>query len=254
MSTDEQAEQFLEAMMRPRRRARPRVAEPFLDLDAVEVKTPVGTIAAWRLGEGPAVLLVHGWQDDHALWTRMIVALAERGRAVVALDLPAHGFSEGESCAASVAARALLETAAQLGPIDAVVAHSFGGPSSALAMTQGLPAARAVFIAVPVAMRRRWARLGAEWNVPEDIVARAKQAYEERDPVAAAFDVRDAAKSMRARALFVHAIDDDQVPFDGAQEAADAWPGAELLLVDGLGHRLIAQDPEIVARVVDFVD
>ncbi|NWG54941.1 MAG: alpha/beta fold hydrolase [Hydrogenophilaceae bacterium] len=250
---DDPAEQFLAAMMRPRRRAHPRVAEPLRDLDAVEVKTDAGSVAAWRLGEGPAVLLAHGWEDDHSLWTRMILALAERGRAVVALDLPAHGFSDGEACLAPDAARALVATAAQLGPVDAVVAHSFGGPSSALAMTQGLAVERAVFIAAPVGMRRRWGRLAAEWGVSDEIVERARRLYEAREPAAAAFDVREAAKTMTARALFVHAIDDEQVPYAGAEEAAAAWPGAELLLVDGLGHRLIAQDPEIIARIADFV-
>jgi len=251
--SDDPAEQFLAAMLQPRRRVRPRVAEPLRGVDAIEVKAPDGSIAAWRLGEGPAVLLVHGWEDDHSLWTRMILAFAERGRAVVTLDLPAHGFSDGEQCAAPIAARALLAAAEQLGPIDAAVAHSFGCPSTAMAMTQGLPASRAVFIASPLGMRRRWNLRGEEWNVPEDVIARAKALYEAREPLAH-FDLRESARQMTAQALFIHAIDDDQVPYTGAQEAAEIWPGAEFLLVDDLGHRLIAQDPEIIARTVDFLD
>ncbi|MGE0045339.1 MAG: alpha/beta fold hydrolase [Hyphomonadaceae bacterium] len=250
---DDDAEKFLAAMMRPRRRARARVAEPLRDLDAVEVKAPDGSVAAWRLGEGPAVMLVHGWEDDHSLWTRMILALAERGRAIVTLDLPAHGYSDGEECTSPIAARALIATAAALGPVDAFVAHSFGGPSCAMALAMGLDVGRGVFIASPLGLKRRWNRLGEEWNIPDAVVERAKELYAAREPMAA-FNMIESAPSMNAKALFIHAIDDEQVPYQGTQEAAELWPGAELVLVDDLGHRLIAQDHDVIARVADFLD
>jgi pimeloyl-ACP methyl ester carboxylesterase len=86
------------------------------------------------------------------------------------------------------------------------------------------------------------------------IVARAKILYEERVGASAHFDLRDAAERMRARALFLHSLDDEQVPFDGAREASDRWRGSEFVLVDGLGHRQIAQDADVVARIVDFLN
>jgi hypothetical protein len=38
----------------------------------------------------------------------------------------------------------------------------------------------------------------------------------------------------------------------GAAIAA-AWPGAELVTTEGLGHRRILRDPAVVARVTDFL-
>lgn len=43
-------------------------------------------VQAWRWGEGPAVLVVHGWEDDHHCFDAIIAALVKRGQAVVALD------------------------------------------------------------------------------------------------------------------------------------------------------------------------
>ncbi len=248
------ARAFLDAVMRPRRRARPRVAEPLREAEAREVETPHGKIAAWRLGVGPAVLLVHGWEDDNALWTRLIDALAARGRAVVVFDLPAHGFSEGDVCSPPVAAEAVRQVAAALGPIEAVCGHSFGCPASVLAMEAGLAVERIALIATPLGRRARWDRAAEAMGIGEDVVARAKALYEAQWPEAARFDLSEAAARMSARALFVHSADDEQVSFAGARSAAAAWPGAEFLLVDGLGHRLVAQDPDIVARVADFLD
>lgn len=45
-------------------------------------------------GSGAAVLLLHGWPDDRALWQHQTRALAERGYRVIALDWIGHGESE----------------------------------------------------------------------------------------------------------------------------------------------------------------
>jgi hypothetical protein len=38
-----------------------------------------------------------------------------------------------------------------------------------------------------------------------------------------------------------------------AEAASAAWPGARLLRVDGLGHRRLLSDPQVVAAVTGFV-
>lgn len=45
----------------------------------------------------PGVLLVHGAGMDHSVWALQSRYLAHRGRAVLAVDLPGHGRSEGEA-------------------------------------------------------------------------------------------------------------------------------------------------------------
>ncbi|MDY0975788.1 alpha/beta hydrolase [Massilia sp. CFBP9012] len=43
----------------------------------------------------PAVVLIHGAQNDHSVWALQSRALAHRGYAVLAPDLPGHGRSSG---------------------------------------------------------------------------------------------------------------------------------------------------------------
>jgi pimeloyl-ACP methyl ester carboxylesterase len=43
----------------------------------------------------PAIMLLHGAQNDHSVWALQSRALAHRGHAVLAPDLPGHGRSSG---------------------------------------------------------------------------------------------------------------------------------------------------------------
>ena len=54
-------------------------------------------------------------------------------------------------------------------------------------------------------------------------------------------------------ALIVHDRGDAEIPYQDGVDTAAAWPGAELLTTEGLGHRLILRDPEVVERATRFV-
>jgi pimeloyl-ACP methyl ester carboxylesterase len=67
------------------------VAMTVTALDTVEVG---GRNLAYReAGEGPAVLLLHGWPTSSFLWRNVMPAIA-RERRVLALDLPGFGASD----------------------------------------------------------------------------------------------------------------------------------------------------------------
>lgn len=51
-------------------------------------------IAFHDVGDGPGVLLIHGWSLSGEVWDRQIRVLAESGHRVVAMDLRGHGNSD----------------------------------------------------------------------------------------------------------------------------------------------------------------
>src|SRR5215468_5695279 len=53
------------------------------------IRGPMGEIAAWRWGKGPAILLVHGWGGHAARLGRFVGPLEEAGFSVIAFDAPA---------------------------------------------------------------------------------------------------------------------------------------------------------------------
>lgn len=76
----------------------------------------------------PAIVLIHGAQNDHSVWALQSRYLAHHGHAVLAVDLPGHGRSSGPALASVEAMAdwilALLRTA---GVSRALLAgHSMG--------------------------------------------------------------------------------------------------------------------------------
>lgn len=252
LTPDEIAQKFFPP---PRRRTVPRVAEPLRAVDITEITGPQGRVAAWRLGEGPAVLLVHGWEDDNALWTPMIDALTARGHAIVAFDNPAHGLSDGDRGHAPEVADAIAAVAQALGPIKAIVAHSVGCWGSALAINEGLAADHFVLIAPPSGQAEdRWRRAAERMGVSEAQLMVAVGRMKER-LAADGRDTLDAtAPNLTLPMLFVHSRIDDRCPFDGAEKMAATCKDASFFPLDDADHRATAQDAQAIAAITYFLE
>lgn len=97
-----------------------------------KVLTPVGEVAALDSGgDGPSVVLVHGWGADSVLnWFSVYAPLVENGWRVVGVDVPGHGQSlPARKFTIATAADAVGETVSGLGIGSAVYAgYSLGGP------------------------------------------------------------------------------------------------------------------------------
>jgi len=70
---------------------------------------------------------------------------------------------------------------------------------------------------------------------------------------ARALDVAADAPAMSIPALFCHGATDSIAPPQASERMAAAWPGADLEVFDGLGHRGVLRDERVVARVVEFL-
>src|SRR5258708_6334617 len=89
-----------------------------LDRSAGHHRTPCGDggSLAWRgWGQGPALVLLHGWAGSWRHWARNIEPLSRQYR-LLAVDLPGQGDSDATTGAASrsEAARAVMRGAREI--------------------------------------------------------------------------------------------------------------------------------------------
>lgn len=211
-------------------------------------------IAAWSWGDGPVVHLVHGWGSRGARLAAFVPPLIAAGYQVVTHDAPGHGASDGRLSSMPEFARALAAVVDAVGPASGVIAHSMGSSATALAMRRGLVVARTVFLA-PAADPPRWVgRYAAALGLRAGTVAEMKARSERRLGLAwEELHVPSMAPRFRAPLLVFHDRDDEVIPWSDGEAIAAAWPGAELVTTEGLGHRRIVQAPEVVSRAVAFV-
>ncbi len=249
-----QAKHLLSQSGSPKRRAVARVCPILATGEHMMIDAGGTRISAWRLeGDdlgGPATMLVHGWEDDNSLWTPLVQMLQARGKAVVAFDLPGHGYSEGDACNLALSVQAMLSVAEKIGPIDSVATHSFGGVALAGALMAGFEPSNVVLISPPTYQAGQYERSWRRHGVSEDLIAAALDLGRRDDFF---FDMAKVAVDFKADALFIHSLDDQQCPADDARQAAVAWPHAKFWPVDGLGHRNLVKDDEVVTMAASWL-
>ncbi len=93
-----------------------------------QVVSPDGTtIAVWRAGDGPPLVLVHGSAADHSRWAPVLPALAERFE-VLAIDRRGRGQSgDADGYAIEREFEDVAAVSEWAGEDVAVLGHSYGG-------------------------------------------------------------------------------------------------------------------------------
>lgn len=237
----------------PRRHARPRREREIL-ATAAEMELPDGLRGhAWGSGER-TVLLVHGWEGRGAQLGAFVAPLLAAGRRVVAIDGPAHGDSPGHETTLVEYARALLAVERVVGPLEGLVAHSFGVAAAAVALDRGLRAERAVLIAGPASVEDVVDRYIRMVGLPRRVAERFRRAMVEkvgRRPEE--IQIASIGPRLRVPALVFHDPEDPEVPYADALAIAACWPGARLRTVSGHGHRRILRAEEVVREATAFL-
>jgi pimeloyl-ACP methyl ester carboxylesterase len=210
-------------------------------------------VAVWSWGEGPRVLLVHGWSGYGGQLTAFVAPLVAAGFSVVTFDAPGHGLSSGRRSSLPELARVIRAVAHATGGPHALVAHSFGAAASALALRQGLKVERAVLLAPPADPRKAVAFFSRELALPERVAAGMVARLEARLGRLEDLVVPGFAPALRTPARIFHDAGDEEVRVEAGEAIARAWPGATLVRTQGLGHYRILYTPAVITDAVSFI-
>lgn len=222
-----------------------------------EVAVPGGrTVVVETWGEGDPVYLLHGWGGWRGQLGAFVAPIVEAGRRAVALDTPSHGESApgtlgaGRSTAVEFA-EALRAVVEAHGEASGIIAHSLGCTATGLAVADGLPAERLALVApVPTVMTLTDAMAERLGYGP-----RTKSRFDAKLEHLAGRPIGDFdLTGMRnlPPALVVHDRLDKEAAYADGARLAELW-GADIHTTEGLGHQRILRDPDVVARVVDYV-
>ena len=225
--------------------------QKFIEIPAINKK-----VMTYEYGESEKkILLSHGWSGRGTQLFKIADELIKAGFSTVSFDAPAHGKSVGKTTIMSEFVETILELEKQFGPFEAAVGHSLGGMSLLNATKKGLAINHLVIIGSgdiiqdilddfveklklkPTASRELRLHFEKKYNVKMDDYSGYKSAMEITIPV-----------------LVIHDKNDSEVTVNAAIHIHKHLKNGELFLTEGLGHRKILGNSEVIGKVVGFIN
>jgi pimeloyl-ACP methyl ester carboxylesterase len=216
-----------------------------------------GELAVSTWGEGPAVLLMHGWGGARAQMTGFVEPLLASGYRVVAYDQPAHGESDGKTTNLLEIAPTMDLIGQREGPFHAILAHSFGTliTSYALVKRNLPPPARLVYFGAFNQLLDSLPRFQVQEGLSDEIMDGFRAMLFENfgRGVLEAITNESLTPHIDIPALMFHDASDNVTPVEDSRAIARVWNQAQLIETKGLGHRGALQAKSIHEQVMNFL-
>ncbi len=254
------AKSALYLFSKPRIRAVHRSTDPVLESARLfEVLYGKIILKCYEWGSGEKnILLVHGWESRGTAMRTFVPGLVAAGYRVVALDGPAHGNSSGKHTNLPHFAGAIKAVIYQIGGVESIITHSFGGATSVFALSHldnSIHIEKLVLIGVPASTRQVITDFVNLIGLPK-IAAKAFQKLLQ-SKVNLPLEEMDVEKSLArvnvGEVLIVHDKFDLDVPFQSAESIYENCENASLLVTQGYGHYKLMKHPDVIEKVVEFV-
>ncbi len=257
-----------------------------VQVDGVDAHAATGGIDIMD-SDDPVVLLIHGAGMDSTVWSLQTRYLAHRGRRAIAIDLPAHGRSEGGPLPtiaemADWVVRFVAE--AGLGPVH-VVGHSMGtfialelasrhaevvssvtlcGTATGMPVHPELLDAAEHDLPRAAALMAAWGHGRPAHTGPNPtpglwMTGGARALVENGRPGVLATDFRAcmaygraeaAAAEVTCPATVVIGLGDKMTPPKGGRALAAALPSATVIELADTGHQMMTEHPTAVKRAI----
>jgi pimeloyl-ACP methyl ester carboxylesterase len=149
----------------------------------------------------------------------------------------------------------ILEIEKQFGPFEAAVGHSLGGMSLLNATKKGLAINRLAIIGSGDRIQDILDDFAAKMQLKQSTSIQLSLHFEKK--IGEEMDNYSGYKSameVSIPVLVIHDKNDTEVPVKAAIHIHKHLKNGELFLTDGLGHRKILGNSEVIEKVVRFID
>ncbi|NJW52621.1 alpha/beta hydrolase [Salinimicrobium oceani] len=200
------------------------------------------------------ILLAHGWSGRGTQLAVMAEELLKSGYSVVSFDAPAHGKAPGKRSMMPHFIEAIEVIEKQYGPFEAAIGHSLGGMASLKAVSDGLPVKKLVIIGTANSVTRITKEFAQNMKMNDEVAKKMKSYFDTRfgvdmDTLSGAVS----AEGVEIPTLVIHDKQDVDVNVASAYEINDKLKNGELLITEGLGHRRILGNSEVINKIIEFL-
>jgi len=239
----------------PRRSALTTAGKRMLEkVEVFEISAGGRSLKAYKMGEGPEVVCLHGWAGKATQFSYIADALVEAGYTFVAVDAWAHGLNPGKSASMFDFSEAFSTLLGKCENPSAVMGHSLGAAGISFAVKEGTVIPKFITLGAPALAEdildsfREIIQAKPETN---EVIRRACRKMFNRD-----FDEVTMSSTFGAVKVPVFGIHGEE-DFDVGIHHLDALkainPSMKTMRVPNLGHRRILKDKMVIGEIIDFI-
>ncbi len=206
-------------------------------------------------GLGPRILFVHGWSGRGSQFAPLMEAASAKGADIYAFDAPGHGEEQLGRTDMLAFVRSIEWMNETFGPFHWAVGHSLGGMALWNALDRGLPLHTLVNIGSPASIEGVILDFVHAIGAREVVVDRMLNLLQKKYQIepSSLSPVSIATKHPHLKGGMLHATDDGDVPLQHAEQLSAVWKQGQLYRYEGLGHRRILRDPEVINQCLSLL-
>lgn len=215
-------------------------------------------LATYQWGEDDRkVLLMHGFYGRSSSMAGFIAGIRQQNMTAVAFDSFGHGDSDGNQATIVEAAAAVRAMDEKYGPFHAIVAHSFGALCAFHAVRSGVSVDRMAVVAsicdFDYVIDVFCGRLGLRPSIEADLRRRSELFFRPVTDIWERFSASYRAEDLTIPLLVIHDENDKEIAVTQGRKIASAYPQAQYVETQGLGHRRILGDPGVLTTTLEFL-
>ena len=213
------------------------------------------TVKVWKWGEGPAVVLAHGWGGRGIQFSEFISPLIDSGHTVIAYDNPAHGDSGGTNTNFFEFVETIKAVSDSTVGVKAVIAHSFGA-AAALNLDDAINGNIKLVLISPIFYLEeeiyKFARMFGLYEAPykkviEQLELKHRLKLSDVSP-------SRLSEMVSSESLIIHDELDKITPVSQASILSKYLKNAKFIKTYGLGHSRLLKDMKTVDHTIRFLN
>ena len=200
------------------------------------------------------ILLVHGWSGRGTQLVKIADEMLKLGYMTISFDAPAHGKSKGNYSIMTEFIASILELEKQYGPFEFAIGHSLGGMSVLNAIKQNLQVKKAITLGSGDIIQDIIDDFISKLQLKPEFGIRLRNHFEAKfGGKMDDYSAYKAAEKTEIPVLIIHDKDDDDVSVKAAYHIQKHLKQSEIMITEGLGHRKILGDENVIQKIKEFI-
>lgn len=206
----------------------------------------------WK-GSNDVILLVHGWESNSTRWKKALPHLLASGKTIVAIDAPAHGLTNGSEFNVPYYTE-IIQVAINTFKPKIIIGHSIGGAATVFNQFKypNSDVHKLVLLGTPdeisIILKNYVMLLSLNRKNEKLFIAYFESNFNVHIPT---FSGSNFAKTIKAKTLIVHDVEDQVVLFKEGLKLKNAFENASFIETNALGHSL--HSSAIYNQIAQFI-